>query len=286
MEENNDFLKQEDSPIPNQKQDLVKKLDLKQNQQQNSGQKKKGSVSDKDGNLWAEKIRAGVSLTNERKQLIIQKVEKVKKILIDRGIIKNEKHFLDYKEYKELSDYNKYTLVATNYWHVMNHNKFVNVPIEDTHFWFYFDEKCFDRCESFQKIKKRDNDELLKHQEEYRLSEERLAAEKANVKPIEIESTDTVISIDVEEPQVTIMNTNVPEFETVLKPIDEMPIEENKDFLKEKQEHPVYPKREKVEVKKEPAPEDKPVEKKQKPEPKTKKITKKNNDSEQQGSLF
>jgi len=270
MEENNDFLKQKDSPIPNQKQDLVKKLDLKQNQQQNSGQKKKGSVSDKDGNLWGEKLRAGVSLTNEKKQLIIQKVEKVKNILLQRGIIKNEKQFLDYKEYKALYDYHKYTLVATNYWHVMNENKFINVPIEDTHFWFYFDEKCFDRCESFQRIKKPDNDALLKTQEEY----SRLAAEKMNVKPIEPVLIDAII-----EPEKVI------EPEVKLKPT-EMPIEENKDFLKEKQEHPVYPKREKVEVKKEPVPEPKPVvEKKQKPETKTKKIVKKNNNDEQ-GSLF
>jgi hypothetical protein len=274
MEYNNDFLNQRENPIPNQKHDLAKKLDLKQNQQQNVGQKKKGSVSDKDSNLWSEKIRVGVSLTNENKQLIIQKVEKVKNILLQKGIIKNEKQFLDYKEYKELNDYHKYTLVATNYWHVMNSSKFINVPIEDTHFWFYFDEKCFDRCEVFQKTRKVDNDLLAKHQEEHRLSQEKLAAEKVNVKPIEPVLIDTVI-----EPEKVI------EPEVKLKP-NEMPIEENKNFLNEKQEHPVYPKREKVEVKKEPIPEPKPVvDKKQKPEIKTKKIVKKNNNDEQ-GSLF
>ena len=31
-----------------------------------------------------------------------------------------------------------------------------------------------------------------------------------------------------------------------------MPLEENKNFLEEKREHPVYPKREKIEQKKEP----------------------------------
>jgi hypothetical protein len=273
MEENNDFLNQKQNPIPNQKQDLVKKLDLKQNQQQGVGQKKKGSVSDKDGNLWGEKLRAGVNLTNERKQLIIQKFEKVKNILLQRGIIKNEKQFLDYKEYKELNDYHKYTLVATNYWHVMNDSRFINVPIEDTHFWFYFDEKCFDRCEVFQKTRKIDNDLLAKSQEEHRLSQEKFDAEKLNVKQTEPVLIDTVIEPEkIIEPEVKTKATD-------------MPIEENKDFLKEKQEHPVYPKREKIEVKKEPAPEDNPVEKKQKPEPKTKKIVKKNN-NEEQGSLF
>jgi len=267
MEENNDFLNQkQQNQKPTQQQELEQKLELKQSQQQQPNQKKKASSNSNDS-VWGEKIKAGVSLTNERKHLILKKIENVKKILLDRGIIKSEKQFIDYSEYKELPDYMKYCLVSSNYWHVMNSNKFVNVPIEDTHFWFYFDERCFDLCAYFQKIKNSDRDELLKYQE-------KIAKEKLDIKPIEPE-----INNLVKEPKEII------ESEVKLKSIEtEMPIEENKDFLKQKQEHPVYPKRENIEFKKEPSPASV-VEIKKKPEVKTKKTTK-NNNNEEQGSLF
>ena len=262
IEENNDFLKQK-SQVNNN--DPAKKLDLKQGQQQNNTITKSKSLD----NRWADKIKQGINLTEDIKKLIIKKYDFVKNELLNKKIIKDEKQFSDYKQYKTLSDYHKYCLEATNYWLIMNDNKFINVPIEDTHFWFYFDERCFNLCVNFQKVKKQNKDELDKRNNSFKTKSE-------------IELSPVVNETENKSIVENIIIKSEPLIET------KMPIEENKDFLKEKQEHTAYVKKE-VEIKKEASTENEmPDAKKNTPEPKNKKTNKKNNNNnnEQQASLF
>ncbi len=108
-------------------------------------------------------------LTEPQKQAILQKYQRVQNSLIKIGVAKNKTALENYSKYKLLNDYDKFTLVADNYWHIMNgdHNRFVNVPINDLRFWYYFNETCFEKCDSFQKLKKVENNELAKSQQEY-----------------------------------------------------------------------------------------------------------------------
>lgn len=146
-----------------------------------------------------------------------------------------------YPEYYALCEYDRRCLVANNYWRVMYGMPIIEVPPSDTHYYKYFDKKCYDRYSEYQKQKKREaeyNNMLLN----YRKQTETKLINDENIE----QNGDVVV-----EDKIIETKDNV-----VIKREEEMPIEENKNFLNEKQEHPIYPKPEKkVEIKKEPVTE-------------------------------
>jgi hypothetical protein len=162
---------------------------------------------------------------------------------LDKKIIKSEKELNNYSAYKKLNDYDRYCLLGNNYWNIMNgdYDRVTSVPTQDLHFWFYFNETCFVECDGFQRRKKAEAEERRKN-EVLRIDDEFKVEPKKELKI---------------EPEPIIEIKPEPELNKEPEKIAEMPIEENKDFLKEKQEHPVYPKREnlKPDIKKEPEPE-------------------------------
>jgi len=117
----------------------------------------------------ASLLQLRFSLNEKQKQELLQKQQRVQNALLKIGVAKNQKALENYSKYNELNDYDKYTLVADNYWRLMNGNnhKWINVPITDTHFWYYFNETCFEKRENFQKYKLVENNELVKYQREY-----------------------------------------------------------------------------------------------------------------------
>lgn len=144
-----------------------------------------------------------------------------------------------------------------------DYNRFVPVPTTDLHFWYYFNETCFVECDSFQRRKKMDeqdrvNKMLLKSENEF------------NIPKPEPEIKSEIVT----EPE-QIVQIKEPELKKETE--EEMPLEENKDFIKQKREHPVYPKREYI--KPEPKADTEPEKDK-----KTKKTKKGKNDEQQ--SLF
>lgn len=62
----------------------------------------------------------------------------------------------EYKEYYALTPYQRKCLAATNYFHVLygNKNKITEVPPSDKEYHKYFDKRCYDRAEAYQKQKK------------------------------------------------------------------------------------------------------------------------------------
>lgn len=161
-------------------------------------------------------------LTEAQKQAILQKHERVQVSLIKIGVAKNKTGLENYSKYKSLNDYDKFTLVADNYWHVMNgnHNRYVNVPINDLRFWFYFNESCFERCGSFQRLKKIENEELAKAQKEYQ--DEKIDFEiKDNVEPvkkiIEKETEPIIIKEEVDKIEIPLIKQSpiIPEEKVV-----------------------------------------------------------------------
>ena len=59
-----------------------------------------------------------------------------------------------YPEYYALTPYERKCLTATNYFNVLYGNKIVEVPPSDAHYHKYFDKRCYDRAETYQKQKK------------------------------------------------------------------------------------------------------------------------------------
>jgi len=59
-----------------------------------------------------------------------------------------------YPEYYALCENSRRCLVATNYFNVLYGNNIIEVPISDEHYHKYFDKRCYDRAESYQKEKK------------------------------------------------------------------------------------------------------------------------------------
>jgi hypothetical protein len=218
---------------------------------------------------------------NQKKELII-KHERIRKILLDKKIVKNEKQLNNYSEYKKLSDYERYCLLGNNYWLIMNgeYDRFTCVPIEDLHFWHYFNETCFIECDAFQ-IRKKENEEERRKNEVLKIDDEFKIEPKEKI--IEPEQAVEIKKEPEPEPIIEIK----PEPETI-KLTEEMPMEENNDFLKEKQEHPKYDKKEiekRIDVIKADNAEKKEAELKKKVEDKkTKKIKKGKNEDQQ--SLF
>lgn len=185
---------------------------------------------------------------------------------MDKKIVKSQAQLNNYSVYKDLCDYDRYCLLGNNYWTIMNgdYDDFVPVPPQDLHFWYYFNETCFKECDAFQLRKKMEAEERRKN-EALRIDDEFKAPEPKKELTIE------------PEPEKIIETKTEPE---IKKKEDEMPIEENNDFLNQKQEHPKYEKRvlKKDDVKVEPEPDKKEQDKK------TKKTKKGKNDD--QVSLF
>ena len=171
-----------------------------------------------------------------------------------------------YPEYYALCEYDRRCLVANNYWRVMYGMPIIEVPPSDTHYYKYFDKKCYDRYSEYQKQKKREaeyNNMLLN----YRKQTETKLINDENIE----QNGDVVV-----ENKIIKTKDNV-----VIKREEEMPIEENNNFLNEKQEHPIYPKPEKkVDIKQ----EEKVDSKKETSEKKNNK--KDNNKNNEQTSLF
>lgn len=209
-----------------------------------------------------------ITLSEAQKKQLEIKHERVRKTLLERGIVKSKAQLNDYSVYKSLDDYSKYCLLGNNYWVIMNgdYDRFVPVPLSDGHFWYYFNETCFVECDNFQRRKKLEREEKL-----FKIDDNKIT-----------------------EPEKKIEITKEPEPELkVEKKEEEMPIEENKDFLNQKQEHPKYDKEEikkRFEVKKDNSDNTeksgkKETESNKKEEDKKAKKTNKKNNSEQ-GSLF
>jgi len=204
----------------------------------------------------AEKVKMRVKY-----DIIVQKIKQYENREVDKS----------YTAYNNLNDYEIKCLVGTNYWTVMWGNNFIDVPTYDLHFWFYFDHKCFDVAPEWQRVSKPDFVESNRRKAE---AEQQLLDASNKIKPVP-----ELIKEPVREPKTEVIK----EVEIVEQPkIEEMPIEENNDFLKEKHEHPVYPKREnivKVNSEKEVVVDDKSVKGKKGKKEKTKQ-------EDTQGSLF
>lgn len=86
----------------------------------------------------------------------------------------------DYSEYNSLNINQRNSIDCTNYWRVMNGQPFINVPISDFNFWYYFDERCFGLAERFQSSTKEAREQKLKREEEelVRLSQEKKLTKK------------------------------------------------------------------------------------------------------------
>lgn len=187
-----------------------------------------------------------------------------------------------YPDYYALTEYQRKCLVATNYFNVLYGNKVIEVPLSDAHYHKYFDKRCYDKYVAYQKQKK------LEVKYDAMIDKYRTNKEKDNkIEVVEELVVETIIKPE-ENGQtngVTVIEDKITEVKVdIVAKKEEMPIEENKNFLEEKREHPVYPKREKIEIKKEPIPELKKevIEKKN-----NKKVKNKdNNNNSEQGSLF
>jgi hypothetical protein len=86
----------------------------------------------------------------------------------------------DYSEYNSLNINQRNSIDCTNYWRVMNGQSFINVPISDFNFWYYFDERCFGLAERFQSSTKEAREQKLKREEQElaRLSQEKKLTKK------------------------------------------------------------------------------------------------------------
>jgi hypothetical protein len=58
-----------------------------------------------------------------------------------------------YAEYNALDKNKRNSLAATNYWRVMNGLNEIPVPPTDENYHKYFDKGCYDRAESFRKMR-------------------------------------------------------------------------------------------------------------------------------------
>lgn len=64
-----------------------------------------------------------------------------------------------YSEYFKLNEYQKMTLDCDNYWRIISHQPYIEVPPSDFHYYRFFDKRCF---EIAKKRKKLDNYFLYK----------------------------------------------------------------------------------------------------------------------------
>ena len=102
---------------------------------------------------------------------------------LNEANLKSDKE--QYALYYSLDANKKKCLDATNYWRVMNGLKEILVPKSDTNYHNYFDKRCYDLCEQYQKMKK-DKDSFFKT----------LAV---NNKKVEVEIVKEVVEVKVEQ---------------------------------------------------------------------------------------
>jgi hypothetical protein len=101
-----------------------------------------------------------------QKPLSKEEIEKLNQEKRERVIkLFGIKKVSDYSEYKALNINQLRSLDATNYWRVMNGQSFINVPINDNHFWHYFNEKCFELAERHQESTKDFKEQKIKREE-------------------------------------------------------------------------------------------------------------------------
>ena len=58
----------------------------------------------------------------------------------------------NYEEYNKLNHYQKKCLPATNYWRVMSGLSLIEVPAEDLDYHKYFNESCFEKYKTKQRL--------------------------------------------------------------------------------------------------------------------------------------
>ncbi len=159
-----------------------------------------------------------------------------------------------------------------------DYHRFVPVPTTDLHFWYYFNETCFIECDAFQRRKKMEEQEKI-NKKLFNIDDKKTETIK-EVPKLKVEKEPEPVINKVTEPVIEKQNTEPELIKAIEVNKDDMPIEENKDFLNQKQEHPKYEKRvlKKEDIKTDPEPD------KKEKDNKTKKTKKGKNDD--QASLF
>lgn len=118
-----------------------------------------------------------------KKPLSKEDIEKLNKEKRERVIkLAGIKKTSDYSEYNKLNINQLKSIDCTNYWRVMNGDSFINVPISDSYFWYYFDERCFVLAEQHQ-ISTKDFKEQKRKREELELLQ-KTENEKLTKKPV------------------------------------------------------------------------------------------------------
>lgn len=142
--------------------------------------------------------------------------EKRERVIKLAGIKKTS----DYSEYKALNINQLRSLDATNYWRIMNGDSFINVPLNDNHFWYYFNEKCFELAERHQESTKEFKEQKRKR-EEFELLQ-KLEAEKLTKKPVKENKVNEWLSKDLKANQESVKNLP-PQNKTVKKTAENNP---------------------------------------------------------------
>jgi hypothetical protein len=130
-----------------------------------------------------------------------------------------------YALYYSLDVNKKKCLDATNYWRVMSGLKEIPVPESDKNYHNYFDKRCYDLCEQYQKMKK-DKDSFFKTLTVNKKVEVKIVVveevKEAEVKieqKVEIAKKVEVVEVKVEQ-KVVEKITEKPIDKIVEKPID------------------------------------------------------------------
>src|ERR1035437_10985713 len=162
LEENNDFLKSRETHQPLKTE--VKKVNQppqKSTSNQVGKESKKNTTKSSGKKNWESQWKQTLTLpVSKEKQEYINK--KHQRVMLVTTRAANTSFGSEHDEYNALSDYHKVTLVADNYWRVLEGQTFIAVPITDTHFWYNFDERCVGLAKPYQENKKRDKEDLLK----------------------------------------------------------------------------------------------------------------------------
>ena len=164
-----------------------------------------------------------VKITNQpiQKSLSKEEIEKLNQEKRERVIkLAGIKKTSDYSEYKALNINQLRSLDATNYWRIMNGDSFINVPLNDNHFWYYFNEKCFELAERHQESTKEFKEQKRKREELELL--QKLEAEKLTKKPVKENKVNEWLSKDLKANQESVKNLP-PQNKTVKKTAENNP---------------------------------------------------------------
>ena len=164
-----------------------------------------------------------VKITNQpiQKSLSKEEIEKLNQEKRERVIkLAGIKKTSDYSEYKALNINQLRSLDATNYWRVINGDSFINVPLNDNHFWYYFNEKCFELAERHQESTKEFKEQKRKREELELL--QKLEAEKLTKKPVKENKVNEWLNKDLKASQEPIKNLT-PQNKTVKKTAENNP---------------------------------------------------------------